>query len=314
MKKISIITPVYNEAETVRRCHAVIAQIMGSLSDRYEYEHLFGDNCSTDNTLEILREIAASDPHVRVLAYSRNFGAEKSSFTLLSHMSGDAVVGMPADLQEPPEMIPVFVEMWEKGVEVVSAVYANRSDSWVMARVRKFYYWIAGRLTGEQVSSNYTGFGLIDRVVINEVIRIKDYDPFIRGLITNIGFRQATVPYERAPRKEGRSKHNFSFLFGFGINAIISYSVAPIRIATVLGICLSGFSLLMSVVYTIIKLVNWHFQAPGATTTIVLVLFFSGIQLFFLGVLGEYIGAIHNQVRPKPFVIIRERINFDDPT
>ncbi|HLO67896.1 MAG TPA: glycosyltransferase family 2 protein [Holophaga sp.] len=312
MPKISIITPVYNEEATVRHCHAEIRRIMTSLGDGYTYEHIFGDNCSRDRTLEILREIAREDPHVKVLAYSRNFGAEKSGVTLLRHASGDAVVGVVADLQEPPELIPRMVELWEQGNDMVLGIYENHSDGWFKKRVRSMYYRLASWVSNEELERNTTGYGLLDRRVVDILADMDDYAPYVRGWLTTMGFRKAWFHYQRRPRTAGESKHGYSFLMDFGLNALISYSILPIRLATYLGLTLSGLSLLLSVVYACIKLWKWNFQAPGATTTIVLVLFFSGIQLLFLGILGEYIGAIHAQVRRKPFCLIRERINFED--
>jgi polyisoprenyl-phosphate glycosyltransferase len=309
-KVISVVTPVFNEQETVGRCHAEVRRVMESLSDRYDYEHIFADNCSTDRTLEILREIAAADPRVRVLSYSRNFGAEKSGFAAMRHVSGNACVGIPADLQEPPDMIPKFVEMWEKGYDVVYGIYRSRQAGLVSHFFRHFYYWLVDRLSPEPLPHDFSGFALIDEKVIAEILKLDDFAPYIRGMIATVGFRQIGIPYDRPARKAGRSKHGLLFLINFGMNGLISHSLVPIRLATLTGIGLSAVSILMAFAYAMLKIFKWNFQAPGATTTIVLVLFFSGIQLLFLGILGEYVGAIHGQVRRKPFVIIREKINF----
>lgn len=311
-KTISILTPVYNEEQTVRRCYEVVKQVMEKdLNGRYEYEHLFGDNCSTDGTLAILRELAATDHRVKVLAYSRNFGAEKSAFTILKYTSGDAAIGITADLQEPPELIPKLVELWEAGYEVPYGVYENRQEG--LFRVfRRIYYWLVDKLSDEPLPHNFGGYALLDRKVIDEVLQTDDFAPYLRGIVATVGFRQIGIPYERPARKAGRSKHGLWFLLRFGLNGIISYSVVPIRLTTLSGIFLSCLSVLLALGYAIMKMVNWNFQAPGATTTVVLLLFFSGVQLLFLGVLGEYIGAIHSQVRRKPFVIVRERINLPE--
>lgn len=308
---LTVITPVYNEELTVRHCYAEVKKILESLSERYDYEHIFSDNRSVDATLSILREIAAADPHVKVLAYSRNFGAEKSAFTAMRHATGDALVGITADLQEPPSLIPSMIELWEQGNQVVYGVYRNPHEGVLMRTGRGFYYWVVDRLSPDKLPHEFTGFALIDRRVIDEVVRVDDYAPYIRGLIATVGFKQVALPYERRQRTAGRSKHNLAFLFDFGINGIISHSVVPIRLATVVGGFLSGVALLLAFAYVIVKLIKWEFQAPGATTTIFFVLFFSGIQLLFLGILGEYIAAIHAQVRRKPFVIVEEKINFD---
>jgi len=310
MAKISILTPVFNEAETVLNCYQEVKRVFAGMEGQHTYEHLFGDNRSKDGTLAILREIAAKDPNVKVLAYSRNFGAEKSGLTLLRHATGDACLALSADLQEPPEVIPAMVEKWMDGNEIVLGVYTNRGDGLIMKALRKAYYKLVRWVSQEELDEDFTGFALLDRRIADIICEIDDYAPYTRGLISTVGFNKAIINYERRPRRAGRSKHNLGFLFDFGINGLISYSILPIRLATILGMTLSGFSLVMSVVYAIIKIFRWNFQAPGATTTIVLVLFFSGIQLMFLGILGEYIGAIHAQVRRKPFCLIREKINF----
>lgn len=306
-----MITPVYNEEATVRRCHAEVRRVMEGLSARYDWEHVFADNHSEDATLEILRELAREDPHVRVLAYSRNFGAEKSSFTALRHTRGDAAVGITADLQEPPSLIPELVTHWEQGSKVVYGTYKNPNEAALMRGARWLYYRIAAKLSPDPLLHDFTGFALIDRRVIDEVLRVDDFAPYMRGLIATVGFKQIGVPYERQERKAGRSKHGLAFLFDFGINGIISHSMVPIRLATIAGLTLSASALLLAVAYVITKLLVWNFQAPGATTIVVLSLFFFGIQFLFFGILGEYVGAIHAQVRRKPFVIVEERINFD---
>jgi glycosyltransferase involved in cell wall biosynthesis len=311
-KKISVITPVFNEEATVRECYARVQSVFGGLAERYDYEHIFADNCSTDGTLAILKDLAARDSRVKVLSYSRNFGAEKSGFAAMKYMTGDAGVGIPADLQEPPEMIPKFAELWEQGYEVVYGVYKNREAGFLARRLRHFYYWLVDRLSPEPLPHDFSGFGLIDRKVVDEVVKIDDFAPYIRGMIATVGFRQIGIPYERAPRKAGKSMHGVLFLLNFGMNGIISHSLVPIRLATLTGMFLSFTSILLAFGYALLKIFKWNIQAPGATTTIVLVLFFSGIQLLFLGILGEYVGAIHGQVRRRPFVIVREKINFGD--
>ena len=310
MATISILTPVYNEEATIIRCYEEIRRVMGGLAPEHDYEHIFGDNRSTDGTLAMLRELAARDPKVKVLSYSRNFGAEKSSLTLLRHASGEACLWISADLQEPPDLIPVMLAKWEAGHEIVLGVYTNTSDGWLMRGLRSAYYRLARWVSNEELDRDFSGFALLDRCVIDEITPVDDYAPYIRGLISTLGFNKAMVAYERRPRSGGQTMHRLGFLLDFGLNGMVSYSILPIRMATYGGLLLSGVSILMSLVYAIIKLTHWQFQAPGATTTIVLVLFFSGIQLLFLGVLGEYIGAIHQQVRRKPFIIVREKINF----
>lgn len=310
-KLVTIFSPAYNEERNVERCYREVAQVMSTLSERFDYEHIFADNCSEDRTLEILKKIASRDERVKVLSYSRNFGSEKSGFTMLRFARGDAAICVVSDLQDPPALIPTFLDRWEQGFPIVYGIYENHGDGWVTKRLRRLFYSLMERLSEERIPPNFSGFGLFDRKVIDEVVRLEDHAPFIRGMIASVGFPHSEVPYRRQGRELGQSKQGWRFLLGFGMNAIISHSLVPLRLATFMGMLLSGIAVLLSIAYLITKLVNWSFQAPGATTTIVLLLFFSGIQLLFLGVLGEYIGAIHAQVRRKPFVVIKEKINFD---
>lgn len=307
-----MITPVYNEEQTLLRCHSEVRKVMESLSDRYDWEHLFADNHSTDATLSMIRDLAREDPHVRALAYSRNFGAEKSSFTALRHARGEAVVGVSADLQEPPSLIPAMVDLWEQGNKVVYGTYRNPRGSFTMRAIRWLYYRVVDKLSPDRLPHDFTGFALMDRRVVDEVIQVDDFAPYIRGLIATVGFKQIAIPYERGQRVGGDSKHGLAFLFDFGINGIISHSLVPIRLATIVGAFFSVTAILLAIAYVIVKLLVWNFQAPGATTVVVLILFFFGIQFLLFGILGEYIGAIHAQVRRKPFVIIEEKINFDE--
>jgi glycosyltransferase involved in cell wall biosynthesis len=310
-KKISILSPAYNEEGNVERCYEEVRAAMAPLSHRYDYEHLFADNCSTDRTLEILRRLAASDPRVKVLAYSRNWGPNRSGFTLIRHSTGDAVIPMPSDLQEPVDAIPRLIDLWEQGHDIVYGIYTNHADGLITKLLRKCYYWVVNKLSSEPLISNYSGFGIWDRKVVDIVAKLDDFNPNLRGVLATIGFNTTRYVYTRVGRKAGKSSYTFATYLDEAINAIITHSLVPIRMATLIGLFLSGLSIFTAFAYAMIKLFNWGFQAPGATTTIVLVLFFSGIQLFFLGLIGEYVGAIHAQVRRGPFFVIRERINFD---
>lgn len=310
MKKISIITGVYNEEFTVNEVYQTIKKTFEGLSGKYDYEHIFTDNCSTDTTLQILKEIAAQDKRVKVISYSKNFGPVKNEFIGYKYSTGDAVVDFEANLKDPAEMIPAFIEYWEDGYDVVYGVRNKTKDNFLMLFMRKTFYWLCSFLSEEPLPLNAGGFRLVDRKVVNELVKLDDYKPYVRGLITTIGFKQIGINYERKARPRGKSKSNFGYLVDFAINAFISYSIVPIRFCTYMGVILSAVSFLIALIYAIIKIFFWNIQAPGIATVIVLILFFSGIQLFFLGVIGEYIGAIHSQVRKKPFVVIKEKINF----
>ena len=309
MKKISIITAVFNEEDNVREAHETIKKLFASLP-QYDYEHIFMDNCSTDGTLPLLREIAAGDKRVKILSYSKNFGPIKTEMIGYQYASGDAVVCFDANLKDPPELIPTFIKYWEEGYDVVYGVRNKTQDQILMRFMRKAFYRICSLLSEEPLPENAGGFRLVDRKVVNELVRLDDYKPYVRGLITSIGFKQIGVEYTRRARRKGKSKSDLRSLIDFAINAFISYSIVPIRFCTYSGIILSALSFLTAVGYALLKIIYPKVQAPGIATVIVMIFFFSGIQLFFLGIIGEYVGAIHSQVRKKPFVVIKEKINY----
>lgn len=310
-KKISIITPAYNEEAGIAACCAEVKRVMTELSDRYDYEHIVADNCSEDGTVEVLRKLAEDDPHIKVIMNARNFGAERSSFNALGYVTGDAVIGISADLQEPPALLLEMTKLWEKGNEVVYGVYKNPHEFFVMRAVRRFYYWLIKKLSDDPLLRDFTGFALLDRVVVDEIAAVEDFSPYIRGLISFVGFRQAPFYYDRAARKTGKSKHGLGFLFDFGINGFISHSMVPIRAATIAGIALFALSVLGLLIVLALRFARPGLQAPGVTTIVMVVMFFFGVQLLFFGILGEYIGAIHSQVRRKPFVVVRETLNMN---
>ncbi|OGS45221.1 MAG: hypothetical protein A2539_10345 [Elusimicrobia bacterium RIFOXYD2_FULL_34_15] len=311
MKKISVVTCIYNEEATINEVYEVIKKTFFGLSEKYDYEHIFMDNCSTDNTINILRDIAAKDKRVKVVTYSKNFGPIKNEFFGYTFATGDAVVGFEGNLKDPAELIPAFITKWEEGYEVVYGVRNKTRDNFLMSFMRKTFYKLCSSLSEEPLPLNAGVFRLTDKKVVDELIKIDDYKPYVRGLITTIGFKQIGINYERNARPRGKSKSNLTYLIDFAINAFISYSIIPIRICTYIGVILSVISFLIALIYAVIKIFFWNIQAPGIATVIVLVLFFSGIQMFFLGVIGEYIGAIHSQVRKKPFVVIKEKINVN---
>lgn len=310
MKKISIITGVYNEAATVQEVYSVIRDLFAGLKG-YEYEHIFMDNCSSDNTVEILKRIAASDKRVKILVYSRNFGPIKTELVGYQYASGDAVIPFEANLKDPPELIRQFIKRWEEGYKVVYGVRVQTRDNLLLALARKAFYKIINFFSEENFPLNAGSFRLVDRKVVDELVKIDDYKPYIRGLISSMGFKQIGIEYQRRSRPRGYSKSKFGYLIDFSINALINYSVSPIRLCTYIGLFLFLLSFVSGITFLILKVFFWPAQLPAISAVIILILFFSGIQLFFLGVIGEYVGAIHAQVRRKPFVIIEERINFD---
>jgi glycosyltransferase involved in cell wall biosynthesis len=311
-KLITIITPCFNEELNVRDCHAAIQRIFGNELSQYDYEHIFCDNSSTDTTVQILREIAAADPHVKVILNARNFGPFRSMFNGLMSASGDAVVPcLAADLQDPPEVIIEFVKRWEEGYEVVYGIRANREEGWLMRTARGIYYRLVNRFANVEIPINVGEFQLIDRKVVDALHQCDDYYPYLRGLIANCGFRSANVSYTWKARKKGISKNRLYHLFDQGLNGLISFTNIPMRLCLMVGMIIALLSFAYSFFTVVANLIYYReFAAPGIPTLIAAVFFFSGVQLVFLGILGEYISAIHFQVRKRPLVIERERINF----
>jgi glycosyltransferase involved in cell wall biosynthesis len=311
-KRISIVTPCYNEELNVRACRDAVRQVFQSALLAYDYEHIFCDNDSKDATPGILRELAAEDPHVKVILNSRNFGPFRSTFNGILSTSGDAVLCfLPADLQDPPELIPEMVRRWESGYEVVYGVRATREEGLGMRGIRRLYYRLVARLAEIEPSVNVGEFQLVDRCVINALRAFDDYYPYIRGMIASCGFRSVAVEYAWKARAKGRSKNRLYHLIDQGLNGLVSFTNLPLRLCSLFGLTLSCLTLLYGAVSLILNVIYYRQVAPpGIATLIVALFFFSGIQLFFLGFLGEYVGAIHSQVRKRPLVIERGRLNF----
>lgn len=314
-KTISIVTPCFNEEAGIRECHETIRRMMDTQLPGYALEHIFCDNASTDRTVEILREIAASDKSVKVIVNSRNFGILRNNYNGVLAATGDAVVlFMPADLQDPPELIPEFVRHWEAGSEIVYGVRAQREESFLMSSGRKMYYQVLSRLSYVNYPPNVGDFQLVDRKVLEAMKRIEDAQPFMRMMPFECGFRATGVPYTWRARKHGVSRNRLAQLVDQGLNGLISFSNAPVRLASFAGFLIAAFALCYTVGVFLMTLLGYVQSGAGIPTVIVAVFFFGGVQLLFLGLIGEYILAIFNQVRRRPLVFERERINFDDPS
>jgi glycosyltransferase involved in cell wall biosynthesis len=312
MKKISIVSPAYNEEGNVRACHQAVRALFEGPLAGYEREHIFADNASTDATPDILREIAVGDRGVKVILNSRNFGASRSTFNALKQATGDAVVVfLPVDLQDPPEMIVEFVRLWESGVEIVAGARAVREESLALRASRSLFYRLIRHLAHIDLPLNVGEFQLIDRKVWQAVVSRDDHFPYIRGIIASVGFRRVIVPYTWQSRKTGLSKNNFPRLLDEALNGIFSFTNAPLRLCTYLGFTFAALCLLYSLIAVIGYLVSPDTAPRGTTTLIVSLFFLSGLQLAFIGMLGEYVTAIHAQVRRGPNVVERERINFE---
>jgi polyisoprenyl-phosphate glycosyltransferase len=309
MKLISIVTPCYNEEDNIQECVKVIQNVLTQY-DNYTYEHIFIDNASTDKTLEILREIAATDKHVKVISNSRNFGHIRSPYHGLLQAHGDAVVLFVADLQDPASLIPEFISKWEEGYQTVVGTKRSSEESSVMFTIRKLYYKTVNKLSNVNLIDNFTGFGLYDKEVIDHLRRINDPYPYFRGLIAEIGLRIFEIPYDQPVRVRGITKNNFFTLYDIGMLGIISHSQVPLRVATMAGFLLSFISIFIAIIYFFLKLMFWNSFSLGMAPIVIGIFFFASVQLFFVGILGEYLGSIHIYSKQRPLVIEKERINF----
>ncbi|QTH42319.1 glycosyltransferase family 2 protein [Cohnella sp. LGH] len=311
MKLISIVTPCYNEEENVEELYFQVKAIFDTLNG-YEYEHIFIDNASKDRTASILKKIAMQDSRVKVIINSRNFGHIRSPYHALLQAAGDAVILLVADLQDPPKMIVDFIRKWEEGYKVVLGVKHQSEESKSMFFIRKMYYNFINRVAEIELTKNNTGFGLYDQRVIEVLRKIDDPYPYFRGLISDIGFESYKIEYVQPARKKGITKNNFYTLYDIAMLGITNHSKIPLRLAALLGFVMSGLSFLVAVIYFSAKLIFWNYFTVGMAPLIIGLFLFSSVQLFFIGIIGEYIGSIHTQVLKRPLVIEKERINFHD--
>jgi len=309
MKLISIVTPCYNEEGNVEDLHTQIVQIMSELP-QYRFEHIYIDNASTDGTVPILRRLAATDSRVKVILNTRNFGHIRSPFHGIRQAHGDAVICMSSDLQDPPSLIKDFVRKWEEGFKVVMAVKTHSKETRLLFLLRKLYYRVLHKLSEVPLVENFTGTGLFDQQVVQILRKIDDPYPYFRGLIADIGFEAAKVEFLQPTRKRGITKNNLYTLYDMAMVGLTNNTKIPLRLATMVGFLTAAISFLIGLFYLVYKLIYWQDFALGLAPLVVGLFFFGGIQLLFLGIVAEYVGAIYTQVQRRPLVIEKERINF----
>jgi glycosyltransferase involved in cell wall biosynthesis len=311
MKTITIVSPCYNEEDNVRSCYEAVRDLFGGPLAGYKREHIFADNASADRTPEILRELAASDDSVKVVLNARNYGPFRSNFNALRYATGDAViVFLAVDLQDPPEVIIDFVRHWEAGAEVVAGARTNRQESLALRTCRAIFYRIVKTLSEIDIPLNVGEFQLIDRKVWRALVQHDDHYPYIRGLIASVGFNRVIIPYTWKVRKSGLSKNNALRLIDQALNGIFSFTNVPLRICTFIGFGLAAICILYAIAAVLLHLAGAATAPRGIITIIVSLFFLSGVQLAFIGILGEYVTSIHAQVRRGPMVIERETINL----
>jgi glycosyltransferase involved in cell wall biosynthesis len=310
MSLISVVMPCYNEEENVDEAYRQVKEVFAGMTG-YSYEHIFIDNASRDTTVEKIKRIAHEDRNVKLIVNARNFGHIRSPYYGLLQASGDAVILMVSDLQDPPAMILDFIRKWEEGYRIVIGVKTQSRETAAMFFIRKMFYKLIGKLSEIELIKNYTGFGLYDRKVIEILKKINDPYPYFRGLIADIGFKRAEIEYTQPARLRGFTKNNFYTLYDMAMLGITNHSKVPLRLMAMGGFLLAFLSLIVALLFFVAKLLFWNSFQLGTAPILIGIFFFGAIQAFFIGVLGEYIGSIHTQVRNMPLVVELERVNFE---
>jgi glycosyltransferase involved in cell wall biosynthesis len=308
-KMISIVTPCYNEIENIDELTMRIKAVMKTTS--YDYEHIFIDNASTDGTIVKIKEIAKQDNRVKLIVNARNFGHIRSPYYGLLQSQGDACVLIASDLQDPPEILTEFIEKWEHGFKTVLAVKPESEEHSLMFFLRKMYYRFITKISEVPLIQNATGAGLFDRDVIEILRKIQDSNPYFRGLLCEIGFPIALVPFRQPRRERGVTKNNFYTLYDLAMIGITNHSKVPLRLMTMGGFLVSFMSALVALGFLLAKILFWDEFQLGTAPILIGLFFFGAVQTFFIGVIGEYIGSIYTQVRNLPLVVELERVNFD---
>jgi glycosyltransferase involved in cell wall biosynthesis len=311
MKKvITVVTPCFNEEENVFDIYKQVKNVFSKLQ-AYDYKHLFIDNASTDNTKQYLRELANQDSNVQLILNNRNFGHIRSPYHGLIEAKGDAVILIAADLQEPVELIFDFISKWEDGYDIVIGVKPESKESKLFFFIRKIYYFLVTLIAEVDLIKNFTGFGLYDRKVLDALKKLEEPSPYLRGLVSELGFNIYQLPFVQEKRKRGFSKNNFYALYDMAMLGFTSHSKVPLRMASIAGGIISIISLCISLFYLVRKLIDWDSFSLGIAPLVIGFFFFGAIQLLFLGLLGEYVMQVLDQTKKRPLVFERERINFD---
>ncbi|MDD5832185.1 MAG: glycosyltransferase family 2 protein [Clostridiales bacterium] len=313
-KKISIVIPCYNEQDNVGPISAKVSEQFETVDilKKYDYEILFMDNDSKDATRDRIRELAASDKHIKAIFNAKNFGQFNSPYYGMLQTDGDATMLMAADFQDPPELIAKYVEGWEEGYKIVIGIKAHSSDASFIYALRCLYYKMIRKFSQVDQIEHFTGFGLYDRAFIDVLRELKDPTPFLRGIVAELGFRRKEIPYDQPKRRAGKTSNNLYTLYDAAMLSFTSYTKIGLRMATFAGALCSGISLIVALVYLIMKLIWWDRFAAGTAPMLIGMLFLGSVQIFFIGLLGEYVLNINQRVMNRPLVVEEERINFSE--
>lgn len=312
MKKISVLIPCYNEAENVGPISRAVTEILEKELPQYDYELVFIDNDSTDGTRDIIRGLCADNPRIKAILNARNFGQFNSPYYGMLQVTGDCVIEMVADFQDPVEMIPKYIHEWEKGYKIVIGIKTSSKENRLMYWLRSCYYKTIKKLSDVEQIEHFTGSGLYDREFIEVLRNLDDPTPFLRGIVAELGYRRKEIPYEQPRRKAGKTHNNLYRLYDAAMLSVTSYTKAGLRLATIFGSICAVVSMLIAMVYLVMKLIWWDRFPAGMAPMLIGMLFLGSVQLFFIGFLGEYIMSINQRVMKRPLVIEEERINFNE--
>lgn len=312
-KKISVVIPTYNEEGNVKPLAQAIVNVMEKELPEYDYEIIFIDNHSKDNTRLFLRQLCGDNQKIKAIFNARNFGQIRSPVYGLKQAKGDCVIRMCADFQDPVEMIPKFVREWEKGWKIVIGIKKSSKEKKMMYWIRTIYYKLIRKITDIDHIEHFTGFGLYDKAFVDVVRDLHDPIPYLRGIIAELGFDYMAIPYEQQKRKAGKSKNNFYSLYDYAMIGITSYSKVVLRMATFVGFIVGGISFVAGIIYFILKLLYWDRFSAGMAPLLIGVFFLGSMQLFFIGFLGEYVLSINTRVLDRPLVVEELRLNFEEP-
>lgn len=310
---ISIVVPVFNEETNVLPFHEAVSSVIAPLESKYYFEFVFTDNHSVDATFALLQDLARRDPRVRAYRFSRNFGFQRSIMTGYTKAQGDAAIQMDVDLQDPPEMITRFLAEWENGAEVVYGVRVKRQEAWITNVQRALFYRLIDRLSEDKIPVDAGDFRLISRRVIELLKSFEDAKPYLRGTIASLGFRQIGIPYNRGMRTSGESKFPFSKLVSLAVDGILNHSVVPLRISTYIGVTISLITFLAIVGYIIAKVLLGSDWPPGFATLAALILLGISVNAMLLGIIGEYLGRMYQQMRNQPLSIVEQTAGVIEP-
>ena len=312
MKKISILIPCYNEEENVVPISkAIVEELTKNLSD-YDYEIVFIDNDSKDNTRPLLREICKGNSKIKAIFNAKNFGQFNSPYYGMMQTTGDCTILMCCDFQDPIEMIPQIVAEWEKWAKIVSCIKTKSKENPIMRFMRTIYYRIIKKMSSVDQIEHFTGFGLYDKSFIDVLRNLNDPTPFLRGIVAELGFKRVSIEYTQAKRRAGKTHNNFFTLFDAAMLSFTSYTKVGLHLVTLAGIVLSTLSIIAALVYLILKLIYWDRFTAGFAPMIIGLFFLNAIELLFIGFVGEYVMSINTRVMNRPLVIEEERINFDN--